>query len=301
MPGTSNVWGQPARTPQAWRRESDKKSDLKKLTKRTGKSCVAVCQCRLHVLNSRPDRTRPDKVRAHCRRRAKLHYTGPTGPDQTRADPHRSNGVSRRPGPQKSPCGSGRVRADPRGPARTRTDFLAARVSEKLRWVRAGLRQSSCESVRVRAGPVGSARARVVKFSYNQARSRKLNKEEAIPSPYPLHPCLSSFPYPFPPFPLPFLSLPYPFTSAFLSVPIPSSSPLLSLPLLFPLFRLEAGPFPRLRLEGLEERWSSPSGSGRSPPPNAFSHFGLSKTRLVTTDNMTSDEGIWQRQDGVFL
>ena len=44
------------------------------------------------------DRTRPDKVRAHCRVRAKFHYTDPTGP------------------------------------ARTRTDFFAA----KLRWVRAG-------------------------------------------------------------------------------------------------------------------------------------------------------------------
>jgi len=43
---------------------------------------------------------------------------------------------------------------DPTGPART---FLAARVSEKLRWVRAGLRQS----------PVGSVRARAVEFSLN--------------------------------------------------------------------------------------------------------------------------------------
>jgi len=40
---------------------------------------------------------------------------------------------------------------DPTGPARTGTDFLAA----KLRWVRAGLRQSPCGSVPVRAGPVG--------------------------------------------------------------------------------------------------------------------------------------------------
>jgi len=50
---------------------------------------------------------------------AKCHYTGPTEPD------------------------------------RTRTDFFAAQVSEKLRWVRAGLRQSPC----------GSGRARVVAFS----------------------------------------------------------------------------------------------------------------------------------------
>ena len=41
---------------------------------------------------------------------------------------------------------------DPTGPARTRTDFFAA----KLRWVRAGRRQSPCGSVRVR----------VVEFSY---------------------------------------------------------------------------------------------------------------------------------------
>ena len=40
----------------------------------------------------------------------------------------------------------------PTGPART---FFAARVSEKLRWVRAGLRQSPCESARVQSGPVG--------------------------------------------------------------------------------------------------------------------------------------------------
>ena len=39
----------------------------------------------------------------------------------------------------------------PTGPARTRKDFFAARVSEKLRWVR--------------AGPRGSGRARVVEFS----------------------------------------------------------------------------------------------------------------------------------------
>ena len=52
------------RTPQAWRRESDKKSDLKKLTKRTGKSCVAVCQCRLHVLNSRLTRLSLDFAKA---------------------------------------------------------------------------------------------------------------------------------------------------------------------------------------------------------------------------------------------
>ena len=38
-------------------------------------------------------------------------------------------------------------------------DFFAARVSEKLRWVRAGLRQSPC----------GSGRARVMEFSFNAA------------------------------------------------------------------------------------------------------------------------------------
>ena len=36
-------------------------------------------------------------------------------------------------------------------------DLFATRVSEKLRWVRAGLRQSPC----------GSGRARVVEFSLN--------------------------------------------------------------------------------------------------------------------------------------
>jgi len=46
------------------------------------------------------------------------------------------------------------------GPDRTRTDFFAARVSEKPRWVRA---------VRaVRAGPRGSGRVRVVEFSLYQ-------------------------------------------------------------------------------------------------------------------------------------
>ena len=60
--------------------------------------------------------------RSLMRIKAKFHYTGPTGTT---------------------------------GPARTRTDFFAARVSEKLRWVRAGLRQSPCRSVPVRSGPVG--------------------------------------------------------------------------------------------------------------------------------------------------
>ena len=78
-------------------------------------------------------RRRCDCQVAHCDFVAsKFHYTGPTGPD------------------------------------RTRTDFFAARVSEKLRWVRAGLRQSPCGSVRVRARPVGSGRARVVEFSLKQ-------------------------------------------------------------------------------------------------------------------------------------
>jgi len=47
-----------------------------------------------------------------------------------------------------------RARPDPHGL------FFAARVSEKLRWVRA-------VSDKVRAGPVGSGRARVVEFSLN--------------------------------------------------------------------------------------------------------------------------------------
>ena len=32
---------------------------------------------------TRPDRTRPDKVRARCQRQAKTHYTDPTGPART--------------------------------------------------------------------------------------------------------------------------------------------------------------------------------------------------------------------------
>ena len=70
----------------------------------------------LHGHGPDTDRTRPDKVRAHCRRRAKFHYT------DTDTDPTRT-----RHGPD-------RTRTDPHGPARTRTDFFAA----KLRWVRAG-------------------------------------------------------------------------------------------------------------------------------------------------------------------
>ena len=65
-----------------------------------------------------PDRTGPDPTRQSLRtlsETGKIHNTGPTGPD------------------------------------RTRTDFFAARVSDKLRWVR--------------AGPVGSGRARVVELS----------------------------------------------------------------------------------------------------------------------------------------
>jgi len=46
----------------------------------------------------------------------------------------------------------------PTGPNRTQTDFFAARVSEKLHWVRALLRQSPC----------GSARVLVVEFSLYQ-------------------------------------------------------------------------------------------------------------------------------------
>ena len=61
----------------------------------------------------------PDCVNYVLQVIAKFHYTGQTGPD------------------------------------RTRTDFFAARVSEKLRWVRAGLRQSPCGSARVRSGTVG--------------------------------------------------------------------------------------------------------------------------------------------------
>ena len=74
---------------------------------------------RLPLLSSRPAVTPATLKRAAANFAvyiAKFHYTGPTGPD------------------------------------RTRTDFFAARVSEKLRWVRAGLRQSPCGSARVRSG-----------------------------------------------------------------------------------------------------------------------------------------------------
>jgi len=70
-----------------------------------------------HRRDSVPAAARPAPGQSVSRVIAKFHCTGPTGPD------------------------------------RTRTDFFAARVSEKLRWVRVGLRQSPCGSVRVRSGP----------------------------------------------------------------------------------------------------------------------------------------------------
>ena len=78
---------------------------------------------------------------------AKFHYTGPTGPDRTGPDQTNSSHFV---GDRLN--STTRARPDPTGPAWT---FFVARVSEKLRWVRAGLRQSPCGSVRVRAGPVG--------------------------------------------------------------------------------------------------------------------------------------------------
>jgi len=55
----------------------------------------------------------------------------------------------------------------PTGPTRTRTDFFAARVSEKLRW-------SVRVSDKVGAGPCVSGRVRVVEFSLNHGARRHL-------------------------------------------------------------------------------------------------------------------------------
>jgi len=72
---------------------------------------------------------------------AKFHYTGPTGPDRTGPDQTKSaHFVGDR------LYSTTRTRPDP-------TDCFAARVSEKLRWVRAGLLQSRCWSARLRSGP----------------------------------------------------------------------------------------------------------------------------------------------------
>jgi len=92
-------------------------SERSSLTPNMLQSVIAKFHYTARTDPTRPDRTRPDKVRALYRTQAKFHCTGPTGP------------------------------------ARTRADFFAARVSEKLRWVRAGLRQSPSGSARVRSGP----------------------------------------------------------------------------------------------------------------------------------------------------
>jgi len=82
-------------------------------------------------------------VMSECFLIAKFHYTGPTGPDPTKQTLRTLSA--------KLSATTG-ARQDPTGPTRT---FFAARVSEKLRLVPAGLRQSPCGSVRVREGPVG--------------------------------------------------------------------------------------------------------------------------------------------------
>ena len=88
----------------------------------------------------------------------------------------------------------------------------------------------------------------------------------SLPFPSPSLPVLSP-PLPFhpPPFPLPFLPYPFP------PLPVPS----LPLP-------LEVGPL--LRLRALGERFSSPSGSGRSPAAKRYLvNFKLKILPLVAT------------------
>ena len=111
---------------------------------------------------AKEDRETGKVVHKPCLFIAKFHNTGPTGPDWTGPDQTKS-----------AHCvgdmlnSTTRARPDATELARTRTKFFAARVSEKLRWVRAGLRQSPCGSVQVRAGPRGSGPdARVVEFSH---------------------------------------------------------------------------------------------------------------------------------------
>jgi len=99
-----------------------------------------------------PTRTGPDsdKVRAHCRRRAKFHYTDTdTDPTRARPDPTRTKSVHvvgyelnsttwTRHGPDTGPT----------GPARTRTDFFCGETP-----------LGPCGS------PTKSGRVRVVEFS----------------------------------------------------------------------------------------------------------------------------------------
>jgi len=74
-------------------------------------------------------------------------------------------------------------------------------------------------------------------------------------------------------------SLPFPLLSPFHSSPLPSTS--LSPPLPFPPVRSRP---PLLRLGGLGERFSSPSGSGRSPAAKRYlMNFKLKILPLVAT------------------
>ena len=85
---------------------------------RRGSRCV-IAKLHYTATRTRPDRTRPDKVRGLCLVLAKFHYTGPTGPDRSRTDPNdpdlRETPLVRA-GLRQSPCGSARVRSGPVGP-----------------------------------------------------------------------------------------------------------------------------------------------------------------------------------------
>ena len=80
---------------------------------RRGSRCVIV---KLHytATRTRPDRTRPDKVRGLCLVLAKFHYTGPTGPARTW-----TTRISEK--LRWSVRVSDKVRAGPRGSARVRS------------------------------------------------------------------------------------------------------------------------------------------------------------------------------------
>jgi len=89
-----------------------------------------------------------------------------------------------------------------------------------------------------------------------------------------------SIPRPLPSFPFPSLIFPFPPSPFILSLPFHFLPPLLSHSLPPPPFL--GGLNPLIRLGGLGERLSSPSGSGRSQAARRFLvHFRLKRTLLV--------------------